>query len=59
MVGDVLCVNIGDILIIDGILLTSDNLSTDESSFTGESDLIMKSLDKDPFIVSGSKVLDG
>ena len=59
VVGDIMCLNIGDILIIDGILMSTDNLQVDESSLTGESDLIAKSMQNDPIIASGSKVLDG
>jgi P-type Ca2+ transporter type 2C len=42
--------------------LSGHNLTCDESSATGESDPIKKGeveADKDPFILSGSKVLDG
>ncbi|CAG8599744.1 1774_t:CDS:2, partial [Ambispora gerdemannii] len=52
----------GDIVPVDGIFLSGHNLTCDESSATGESDALKKnSLDAggDPFILSGSKVLEG
>ncbi|RIA95340.1 PMCA-type calcium-translocating P-type ATPase [Glomus cerebriforme] len=61
-VGDILLLEPGDIVPVDGIYLTGHNLTCDESSATGESDPIKKGEledDKDPFILSGSKVLDG
>ena len=47
---------------VDGIYLSGHNLICDESSATGESDPIKKGdieAERDPFILSGSKVLDG
>jgi Ca2+-transporting ATPase len=50
---------------VDGILVSAHNLKCDESSATGESDLIRKqayselSDCKDPFVLSGSKVSEG
>uniref|UniRef100_A0A1D1Y7D9 Calcium-transporting ATPase n=1 Tax=Anthurium amnicola TaxID=1678845 RepID=A0A1D1Y7D9_9ARAE len=61
-VGDILFLEPGDIVPVDGIYLSGHNLVCDESSATGESDPIKKGeLEKkmDPFILSGSKVLDG
>ena len=68
LVGDVLQLHIGDIIPVDGILV--DGLvMLDESSMTGESDLVKKTPtiidNKDhkkcsyPFIISGTKVRDG
>ncbi len=69
LVGDVLQLNIGDIIPVDGIF-TKGIVSIDESSMTGESDLVKKAPtifdDKvhrnrstTPFIISGTKVKDG
>lgn len=43
----------GDLLPADGILLQSNDLKVDESSLTGESDLIRKDPDHDPVLLSG------
>lgn len=68
VVGDILHIQIGDVLPIDGILVDGSEIMMDESSVTGESDLIHKisifalsptNLKAQPFIVSGSKVMDG
>ncbi|KAI9669880.1 MAG: hypothetical protein M1831_006915 [Alyxoria varia] len=74
LVGDLLLLEQGDIVPVDGIYLEGHNLSCDESSATGESDLMKKSpaadafkaLDErrsvrkmDPFILSGAKVSEG
>ncbi|CAB4486632.1 PMCA-type calcium-translocating P-type ATPase [Rhizophagus irregularis] len=61
-VGDILFLEPGDIVPVDGIFLWGHNIVCDESSATGESDPIKKGeLEKnlDPFILSGSKILDG
>lgn len=55
MVGDIARIKYGDLLPTDGILLQSNDLKIDESSLTGESDLIKKSLDKDPILLSGTQ----
>ena len=49
----------GDIVPVDGIYLNGHNLKCDESSATGESDEMKKDEEIDPFILSGSKVLEG
>ncbi len=36
LVGDIVEVETGEILSVDGILIESNNLTTDESSMTGE-----------------------
>ncbi|WDK10157.1 calcium-translocating P-type ATPase [Colletotrichum graminicola] len=75
LVGDVMLLEQGDIIPVDGVFIDGHNVSCDESSATGESDLIkkvpadavMKSLFEeeanpkklDPFIISGARVLDG
>lgn len=42
LVGDLVYVAIGDIFKVDGILIEGSKLSIDESSLTGETDLVIK-----------------
>ena len=73
-VGDVMLLEPGDIVPVDGIFIDGYNVKFDESSATGESDVIRKtpgddvyyaiehheSLPKmDPFILSGAKMSEG
>jgi Ca2+-transporting ATPase len=73
-VGDVMVLEQGDVLPVDGIFISGYNVSCDESSATGESDLMRKTpADEafralqggqstrklDPFILSGAKVSEG
>ncbi|CAK4033987.1 Calcium-transporting ATPase 2 [Lecanosticta acicola] len=74
LVGDVLLVEPGDILPVDGIFIAGHAVKCDESSATGESDVLKKTpgdeaframeanepLKKiDPFMISGGKVTEG
>ncbi|OBT53106.1 hypothetical protein VE04_07948 [Pseudogymnoascus sp. 24MN13] len=74
LVGDVMHLEPGDVIPVDGIFIDGYNVRCDESSATGESSLITKhaaadvfqsilageDLNKmDPFIISGSKVSEG
>lgn len=74
MVGDVLHLESGDSIPADGILIGGHGVRCDESSATGESDAMKKTGGQDvwtrmeegtatskldPFIISGSKVLEG
>ncbi|KAL8657960.1 MAG: hypothetical protein Q9226_001398 [Calogaya cf. arnoldii] len=74
LVGDVMHLEPGDMIPVDGIFISGHNVKCDESSATGESDLLRKhpgddvyaaieshqSLSKlDPFIISGGKVTEG
>ncbi|RMZ78749.1 hypothetical protein DV737_g3741, partial [Chaetothyriales sp. CBS 132003] len=74
LVGDVLFLEPGDIIPCDGIFIDGHNVRCDESSATGESDILRKvpaddvfsrienNLDlkkMDPFILSGGKVAEG
>lgn len=47
------CVS-GDLLPSDGVLIQGNDLKIDESSLTGESDLVKKTLEKDPMLLSGN-----
>jgi Ca2+-transporting ATPase len=74
LVGDVLHLEPGDMIPVDGILIEGFNVKCDESQATGESDIIKKkaadevfaaienrdNLKKmDPFIQSGARVMEG
>ncbi|KAL8835132.1 MAG: hypothetical protein Q9170_003437 [Blastenia crenularia] len=74
MVGDILHLESGDSIPADGILVGGHGIRCDESSATGESDAMKKTAGPevwqrmiegsatsklDPFIISGSKVLEG
>ncbi|KAI9929444.1 hypothetical protein ASPWEDRAFT_109931 [Aspergillus wentii DTO 134E9] len=75
LVGDILHLEPGDLIPADAIFIDGHNIKCDESSATGESDQLKKtgaervmrllenghtkSQDLDPFIISGSKVLEG
>ncbi|KAF4538867.1 Calcium-translocating P-type ATPAse [Lasiodiplodia theobromae] len=75
LVGDVVHLEPGDLIPADGVFITGHNVKCDESSATGESDQMKKTggdqvmrlleqghakhQDLDPFIISGSKVLEG
>lgn len=74
MAGDVIHLEPGDLVPVDGILIEGFNVKCDESQTTGESDIIRKrpgdevysaienheSLKKmDPFIQSGARIMEG
>ncbi|KAG5587939.1 hypothetical protein H5410_048373 [Solanum commersonii] len=59
VVGDVICLKIGDQVPADGILVEGHSLQVDESSMTGESDRVEINLAQNPFLISGTKVVDG
>lgn len=75
VVGDIMHIEAGDVVSTDGVLLDGYNILCDESSATGETDALQKvpaavalantprdtkfSEAYDPFILSGSKVLEG
>lgn len=74
LVGDVMHLEPGDMVPVDGILIEGHSIKCDESSATGESDLLKKQSGTevfkiieaggdvkklDPFILSGSKMAEG
>lgn len=74
LVGDVVHVEPGDMIPVDGIFISGHNVRCDESSATGESDILKKTAGDDvwrmmeahenhskldPFILSGGKVTEG
>ena len=59
VVGDVVCLRIGDQVPADGLFLDGHSLQVDESSITGESDNVEVNTSQNPFLFSGTKVADG
>uniref|UniRef100_A0A672K4G2 Calcium-transporting ATPase n=1 Tax=Sinocyclocheilus grahami TaxID=75366 RepID=A0A672K4G2_SINGR len=59
VVGDIAQIKYGDLLPADGVLIQGNDLKIDESSLTGESDHVCKSVDKDPMLLSGTHVMEG
>ncbi|XP_062921288.1 plasma membrane calcium-transporting ATPase 1-like isoform X2 [Mobula hypostoma] len=59
VVGDIAQIKYGDLLPADGVLIQGNDLKIDESSLTGESDHVKKSLEKDPMLLSGTHVMEG
>ncbi|WRX09283.1 Cation-transporting P-type ATPase [Theobroma cacao] len=59
VVGDVVFLKIGDQIPADGLFLDGYSLQVDESSMTGESDHVEVDTTRNPFLFSGSKVVDG
>jgi Ca2+-transporting ATPase len=74
LVGDIIHMEPGDVVPVDGIFIEGHDVKCDESSATGESDairktpsaIVMKALENgqsqkglDPFIISGAKVNEG
>ena len=59
VVGDICQIKYGDLLPADGVVVQSNDLKIDESSLTGESDLIKKHESKDSFLLSGTHVMEG
>ncbi|XP_039156101.1 putative calcium-transporting ATPase 13, plasma membrane-type [Eucalyptus grandis] len=59
VVGDVVCLKIGDQVPADGLFLDGHSLQIDESSMTGESDHVEVNHKENPFLFSGTKVADG
>ncbi|GMF49407.1 unnamed protein product [Phytophthora fragariaefolia] len=58
LVGDIVRVDLGDIIPADGIVFAEKELRMDESAMTGESDLLTKTREN-PFLLSGTKVMEG
>ncbi|XP_066218112.1 plasma membrane calcium-transporting ATPase 4 isoform X1 [Saccopteryx leptura] len=59
VVGDIAQIKYGDLLPTDGVLIQGNDLKIDESSLTGESDLVKKSPERDPMLLSGTHVMEG
>ncbi|GMJ02636.1 auto-inhibited Ca2+ ATPase 13 [Hibiscus trionum] len=59
VVGDIVCLKIGDQVPADGLFIDGHSLQVDESSMTGESDHVEVNGSRNPFLLSGTKVADG
>ncbi|KAL4531129.1 hypothetical protein Ndes2526B_g04715 [Nannochloris sp. 'desiccata'] len=59
LVGDLLLVETGDILCVDGVLVAGTDIKVDESHLTGEADDVGKDSEKAQALYSGSKVVSG
>lgn len=59
VVGDIICLEAGDQIPCDGVLLLADALQVDESALTGEPLDIDKDLEENPFVLSGCTVEAG
>lgn len=65
VVGDLMRVEAGDIVAVDGVLVHAAGVQVNESSISGESELVHKHVaseqapDADPFILSGTTVAGG
>jgi Ca2+ transporting ATPase len=59
VVGDICQIKYGDLLPADGVVVQSNDLKVDESSLTGEADLIKKHESKDLFLLSGTHIMEG
>ncbi|KAL8548160.1 hypothetical protein ACS0TY_007470 [Phlomoides rotata] len=57
--GDIVILNIGDQVPADGVFIDGHSFQVDESSMTGESDYLDVNSSHNPFLLSGSKVVDG
>ena len=58
VVGDLCQLKYGDVVPADGIIVQNNDLKIDESSLTGESDIVKKG-EKDPSLYSGTHVTEG
>ena len=59
VVGDLCQVKYGDLLPADGVIVQCNDLKVDESSLTGESDLVKKGPERDPLLLAGTHIMEG
>ncbi|XP_031399307.1 putative calcium-transporting ATPase 13, plasma membrane-type [Punica granatum] len=59
LVGDLVCLKIGDQVPADGLFVDGHSLKVDESSMTGENDHVEVNDNENPFLLSGTKVTAG
>eukprot|EP01059_Diplonema_ambulator_P001031 TRINITY_DN1079_c0_g3_i3.p1 TRINITY_DN1079_c0_g3~~TRINITY_DN1079_c0_g3_i3.p1 ORF type:complete len:1018 (+),score=375.13 TRINITY_DN1079_c0_g3_i3:49-3102(+) len=57
--GDIVYLNAGDTNPVDGLYIEGQDIKVDESAITGENLEIPKNTSSDPFMVSGSSILEG
>lgn len=58
-VGDVVEVQTGLVVPADGVLFQGFSVEADESNMTGEPQAVRKDLEKDPFLISGTSIVNG
>jgi len=59
VIGDIVCLEAGDNIPCDGVLVNYDGLEVDESALTGEPEDIDKDAEHDPFLLSGCTTIAG
>ncbi|KHJ40285.1 calcium-translocating P-type ATPase, PMCA-type [Trichuris suis] len=59
VVGDICLVKYGDLIPADGVIIQCNDLKLDESSLTGESDMVRKGTGLDVMVLSGTHVMEG
>ncbi|KAA8548694.1 hypothetical protein F0562_000378 [Nyssa sinensis] len=59
VVGDVVCLQIGDQVPANGLYLNGHSLKVNESDMTGQNDLVEVNLIQNPFLLVGTKVANG
>jgi len=59
VVGDIVCLETGDAIPCDGVLVQADQLTIDESALTGEPIEVEKTVEGDCFVLSGCTVEGG
>ena len=57
VVGDICCIKYGDLLAADGLIIHSSDLKVDESSLTGETDLVKKN-EYDVSLLAGNYLIE-
>ncbi len=58
VVGDICCIKYGDLIPADGLVIQSSDLKIDESSLTGETDLVKKQETENIILLSGMSLMD-
>lgn len=59
VVGDVCFIKYGDIVPADGLIIQSNDIKVDESSLTGETNLVKKNETKNIVLLSGTYIMEG
>ncbi len=49
----------GQAIPADGVFIKGQDVKVDESAVTGETDVMKKRMDTDPFLISGTNILEG
>jgi len=57
--GDIAQFKYGNTLPTDGILISGYDIKINESSLTGEAELVKKSIEEDPMMLAGTQVMEG